>query len=102
MNEQLKPLLPAMEEACRRHHVRRLELFGSATGADFDPAHSDLDFLVEFDPLPVGAYTEHYFSLLEELTELANRPVELVVAKAIRNPYFLEGVNRSRELVYAA
>lgn len=36
----------------RRHHVRRLALFGSALRDDFDPQHSHLDFLVEFDPLP--------------------------------------------------
>lgn len=35
---------------CRRFGVRRLVVFGSAArGADFDPARSDLDFLVEFD-----------------------------------------------------
>jgi predicted nucleotidyltransferase len=38
-----------LEDLCRRFHVRRLDLFGSATGNDFDPARSDLDFLVEFD-----------------------------------------------------
>jgi len=39
-----------LRELCRRFHVRRLDLFGSATGDDFDPARSDLDFLVEFEP----------------------------------------------------
>ncbi len=39
-----------LEEVCRRFHVRRLDLFGSAASDDFDPAGSDLDFLVEFDP----------------------------------------------------
>ena len=31
---------------CVRYHVCRLELFGSAAGDRFDPARSDLDFLV--------------------------------------------------------
>lgn len=35
---------------CRRFGVRRLDVFGSASrGTDFDPEHSDVDFLVEFD-----------------------------------------------------
>jgi uncharacterized protein len=34
---------------CRRFHVRRLDLFGSAARGDFDPERSHLDFLVEFD-----------------------------------------------------
>ena len=34
---------------CQRYGIRRLEVFGSAARAnDFDPAHSDADFLVEF------------------------------------------------------
>ncbi len=32
-------------ELCRRSGARRLDVFGSATRADFDPQHSDLDFL---------------------------------------------------------
>ena len=36
-------------EICRRHHVKRLELFGSAATGDFNPDTSDIDFLVEFD-----------------------------------------------------
>ena len=89
-------------DICRRHNVRRLEIFGSATGPHFDPSRSDLDFLVEFGPFSPGAYSEHYFALLEELVALFNRPVDLVVARAVRNPYFLEGINQSRELLYAA
>jgi uncharacterized protein len=36
-----------LERVCRRR-VRRIELFGSAVRTDFDPAHSDLDFIVSF------------------------------------------------------
>jgi len=33
-----------LAELCRRHHVLRLSLFGSATRDDFDPQQGDLDF----------------------------------------------------------
>ncbi|HLI19965.1 MAG TPA: DNA polymerase III subunit beta, partial [Stellaceae bacterium] len=47
---------------CRRHRVRRLDVFGSAVrAADFDPAESDIDFLVEFEPLAPPAYADSYF-----------------------------------------
>jgi predicted nucleotidyltransferase len=36
-------------EFCRRHHIRRLALFGSALRDDFTP-DSDVDVLVEFEP----------------------------------------------------
>ena len=77
-----------LRELCRRFHVRRLDLFGSAMGDDFDPAHSDLDFLVEFDPRAPEA--------------LFGRSVDLVEPSAIRNPYFKESVERSRESVFEA
>jgi hypothetical protein len=50
-----------LEELCRRFHVRRLDLFGSATGDDFDSERSDLDFLVEFDPRAPGGYADAFF-----------------------------------------
>ncbi len=51
MNRVIEEKRPELERICRRHHVRRIELFGSATGPDFNPAASDLDFLVTFDDL---------------------------------------------------
>ena len=54
-----------LRDLCRRFHVRRLEVFGSAARGDFDPARSDLDFLVEFQPLPPGAYADAVFGLKE-------------------------------------
>ena len=44
----------ALADLCRRHRVQRLELFGSAATGQDDPARSDLDFLVEFEPLADG------------------------------------------------
>lgn len=87
---------------CRRHPVRRLEVFGSAArGDDFDPDHSDADFLVEFTP-DAKRGLEAYFALKADLERLLGRPVDLVEPAVLRNPYVLEGVNSSRELVYAA
>jgi len=92
----------AVEELCRRRHVRRLELFGSAaTGQSFGP-ESDFDFLVEFEPLVPSGYADAYFGLLEDLVELLGRPVDLVDDTAIKNPYFRQSVDQSRVLLYAA
>ena len=76
--------------------------FGSAASDDFDWARSDLDFLVEFQPLPSGAYADAFFGLKESLEQLFGRPVDLVADAAIRNPYFRETVDRTRALLYAA
>lgn len=89
-------------EICDNHRVRRLELFGSAaTEQDFDPRSSDLDFLVEFLPSRPGEYADTYFSLLEALQELFGHSVDLVMVDAVKNPYFLQSLNRSRVVLYA-
>jgi predicted nucleotidyltransferase len=87
---------------CRRYRVLSLSLFGSATRDDFDPERSDYDFLVEFEALPPGQYADAYFGLLESLVRLMGRPVDLVVASAIKNPYFRQSVEQTRALLYAA
>ena len=91
-----------LEELCRRHHVLRLSLFGSAARNDFDQVLSDLDFLVDFKPQPPGGYADSFFGLLESLESLFGRPVDLVVASAIRNPYFRQSVDQTKSLLYAA
>lgn len=88
-------------ELCRRFRVVRLELFGSAAHAGFDPEKSDLDFLVEFQDLGPAAYADAYFGLLEALEDLFERPVDLVVPSAIKNPYFRASIDRSRVPLYA-
>ena len=91
-----------LAELCRRYDVLRLEVFGSAArGSDFDPNTSDADFLVEFDPASNQPPFERYFGLIEELREALGRPVDLVEARAIRNPYLRIAIDKSRELVYA-
>lgn len=102
MLTQIKDRRETIAELCREYRVQRLELFGSALRDDFDAQNSDLDFLVEFDALPAGAYAKTYFGLLEALQSLFQRKVDLVVASAIKNPYFREGVERNKALLYAA
>ncbi len=91
-----------LQVLCRRFHVRRLDVFGSAARSDFDPARSDIDLLVEFEPMRPGAYVDAYFGLKEELEQLFGRPVDLISAASIRNPYFRQSVERTKALLYAA
>ena len=93
----------AIARLCQRTSARKLDLFGSAVHDQqhFDPARSDLDFIVEFDAdIPPIAYADAYFSLKEGLESLFGRPVDLVVDRAIQNPYFRRRVDAERQLVY--
>lgn len=92
-----------IEVLCRRYHVRRLDVFGSAATNDrFNPNRSDLDFLDEFQKTEAMSPADQYFVLLDDLKRLFGRDVDLVTAKALRNPYFIRSVNATRSLVYAA
>jgi predicted nucleotidyltransferase len=66
-----------LEQLCRRYHVQQLDLFGSAAIGTFRSGESDLDFLVEFQSLPGGAYADTYFGLLEALEQLFGCAVDL-------------------------
>jgi predicted nucleotidyltransferase len=92
--------MEAMVELCRQFGIERLCLFGSAVDGRFDPNHSDLDFLVSLPQLPSGKYADTYLDFAVALERLLGRPVDLVTERSIRNPYFRETVETTRETIY--
>jgi predicted nucleotidyltransferase len=93
---------PDVAALCRRHRVRRLSVFGSAVLGSFDPETSDLDFLVELETMSPVAYADAYFGLKEDLEKLFGRPVDLVTADSVVNPYLGASIAARSETVYAA
>lgn len=77
---------------CRRHHIRRLALFGSVLRDDFR-SDSDVDVLVEFEPGHVPGFG--FFALQEELSALLGRDVDL------HTPGFLSRYFRDDVLAHA-
>ena len=100
MHTTLAPYMREIAALCERHGVAYLELFGSATGSDFNPDSSDFDFLVELDHQVAGSRAKRWIGLAEDLEKALGRHVDLVNPRYIRNPYFLQAVNRSRIVVY--
>lgn len=100
MHRSLVSQLPGITALCEKHGVAHLELFGSATGTEFNPASSDFDFLVELDPSIPGSRAKRWTELADGLEQLLGRHVDLVNPRYIRNPYFLQAVNNSRALIY--
>ena len=89
-----------IEQLCRKYGIKRFELFGSAVTHDFNTT-SDVDCLIDFVE-DGGNYFNRYFDFKSDLEILFGRSVDLVVSKAIRNPYFRRDVDQSKQLVYAA
>ncbi len=93
-----------LRNLCRRFGVRRLEVFGSAARpADFDPARSDIDFLVEFAVEETDF--KRFLDFKAALEALLNRRIDLVDRKAIetsRNYIRKRHILAGAEPIYAA
>ena len=89
-----------LAKICRRHPVKRLEVFGGAVVGDLNPETSDIDFLVETQLLPPGKHADAYFGILNDPQSIFGHSIDLVEAKAIENPYFRESVDQTRQPVY--
>ena len=96
----LEDKAPALAAACRRFKVKQLYLFGSAARGGFRPESSDLDFLVALDESSPAEYTENYFGLAQELEDLFERRVDLLTERSVRNPYFRQVLESTRQLIY--
>ncbi len=103
MHPQLTEKRSALADLCRRHGVRRLDVFGSAArGVDFDPERSDTDLLVEF-----GQEADDLLNFLdfkEALERLLGRPVDLVERQAVeasRNSIRRRRILSESEPIYA-
>jgi len=92
-----------LADACRRHGVARIEIFGSAMRiADFDPARSDVDFLVDFAPRTTR---DPYLKFEAELEAILGRRVDLLDRKALvasRNHIRRHSILSHTETIYVA
>jgi len=87
---------------CKTHKVKSIALFGSAAKESMHEK-SDLDFLVQFsDDIDVLEYADNYFSFLEKLENLLGKKIDLVSRKSLKNPVFIEEIDRSKVDLYAA
>jgi predicted nucleotidyltransferase len=91
----------AIARAAEAHGVQRLRVFGSVLTDRFDPATSDVDFLVDFKPDTLDLLGE-YFGLRDDLMKIVGRDVDLVMADAVRNPYFKASAFSVAQDIYAA
>lgn len=88
-------------ELCRIHKVKSLAVFGSILTDRFND-DSDVDLLIDFEQLDPDKfdYVTNFFDLQDSLEALLKRKVDLVIGSALRNRFFINNVNRTKQVIY--
>ena len=98
MNE-LEKYNTDISKLCATHNVKSLYAFGSLLTDKFN-ANSDIDFIVNFNPVDLNDYADNYYNLKFSLQDILHRDIDLLEEQAIKNPYFLQAISNQRQLVY--
>ncbi|MEQ8879906.1 MAG: nucleotidyltransferase domain-containing protein [Cyclobacteriaceae bacterium] len=101
MDSLIQRNLGKLKELCLRYDVRTMHIFGSALTEKFKES-SDIDILIAFKDLPTDRYTDNFFDLHDQLEALFGRKVDLITENSLSNPYFIESIEETKQLLYAA
>ncbi len=81
--------------------IEKLEVFGSAMTPEFDPARSDVDFIVHYpEGYDFGPFVKNLFDFEDALGAVLGRPAQVVMTKALTNPRFRESADQTRWVIY--
>lgn len=102
MQTIIKNKLKELQKLCLNLKIKKLYVFGSAVSDSFNK-NSDIDILISFsEEISIEEYTQNYFKLHYKLRELFNREIDIVTEKTLSNPYLIESINETKELIYEA
>lgn len=101
MHTIIREKITEIQELCRQHRVQSLHLFGSAATCETGKV-GDFDFIVAFHEMDPADYAEQYFSLLDSLETLMSSHIDLVTVRSLKNPFFIESVEKTKVSLYAA
>lgn len=90
-----------LHQLCKKYDIKTMHVFGSATTSEFNNS-SDIDILISFKELDFEKYTDNYFELHEKLQNLFDRKVDLITERSLSNPYFIQSIEKTKQLLYAA
>lgn len=96
---ELDKYMNEISTLCAAYKVRNLYAFGSVLANKLNKK-SDVDFLVNFEPIDIDQYADNYYELKFSLQKIFNRRIDLLEEKAIKNPYLLQAINTQKRLVY--
>ena len=101
MNKFLADKLEELKQLCQKYDVKTMYAFGSVCTNRFNEA-SDIDLLISFKNIPIDQYTDNFFDLHYKLEDLFERKIDLLTENSLSNPYFIKGIELTRQLIYAA
>ena len=102
MQKELQRRIKDIQNLCQALKVKRLYAFGSSVKGNFNK-NSDIDFLISFsDDISPEEYSDNYFELHYKLRELLHKEIDIVTEHSLSNPYFIESIDDSKELIYEA
>lgn len=100
MNQIISEHIDELTKICESLNIKRMNVFGSAVSGKFNK-ESDIDFLIKFSEELTGEqYAENYFKLHYKLRELFNREIDIITEPTLSNPFFIESINNSKQLIY--
>ena len=101
MNHIIEDKKERLIELCKVYDIKKMYLFGSICTDKFDDS-SDIDILISFKDISIEKYTDNYFELHYKLAELFGRKIDLLTENSLSNPYFIERIEATKQLLYAA
>lgn len=101
MQGLIKDKLEELKKLCQDYDVKTMHVFGSVCTDKFNDK-SDIDILISFKDISIEKYTDNYFKLHYKLEELFNRKIDLLTENSLSNPYFIESIEETKQLLYAA
>lgn len=101
MNTDLERHRGPLKRLCREHGVKRLAVFGSVARNDHD-ADSDIDLLVEFEDVDSPGYADRYLNFAEAAESTLQKPVEVLTAKSLRNPFLKKRIEAEAVEIHAS
>jgi uncharacterized protein len=101
MHKLIIDKIEEIKQICKELDVKTMYVFGSVCTDKFAET-SDIDILISFKDISIEKYTNNYFELHYKLEALFKRKIDLLTENSLSNPYFIESIEETKQLLYAA
>ena len=88
-----------IKQLCQAHQVKKVYAFGSVVTHRFH-SKSDIDLLVELEPMPPLEKGEALLSLWEGLEQLLGRKIDLLTDQPIKNQVLKQNIEKTKCMIY--